>query len=66
MRLKNKMDDLFSTRSLAGNETCMLEPQRIAVSEHNGSFLDLKGAATPIIQLSLSLLTINNSTKRWP
>lgn len=63
---KYKMDDFCSTQLCAGKETCMLDPQRISVSEHNGPFLDLKRAATLIMQLSLSLLTVNNSTKRWP
>lgn len=63
---KYKMDDFFSTQLFAGKETCMLEPQRISVLEHNGPFLDPKRAATLIMQLSLSLLTVNNSTKRWP
>lgn len=44
----------------------MLEPQRISVLEHNGPFLDVKRAATLIMQLGLTLLTVNNSSKRWP
>lgn len=43
----------------------MLEPQRISVLEHNGPFLDVKRAATLIMQLGLTLLTVNNSSKRW-
>lgn len=60
--LKRKMDVFFSATSV-----CWLSGLHAENSwEHNGFFLYLQRAATLIMQLSLSLLTVNNGSERWP